>query len=157
MRIPFLILLFLVSFVVYGQEFLHIPLHNKNDTIIHHTGYAFLYNEKHEQASWVAYELTQNETKNIYSRTNKFIPDPYVATKTANDYDYLGSGYDRGHLAPASDMGWSLTTMTESFYYSNMSPQLPSFNRGIWNNLEEQTRIWTEKYDSLYIIVGPIF
>ncbi len=47
--------------------------------------------------------------------------------------------------------------MTESFYYTNMSPQVPQFNRGIWKQLEEQTRNWAIEYDSLYIGVGPIF
>jgi len=147
---------------VFGEHAIHrldsieIPKLDHQDHVIYHTAYTLSYNEKHEQASWVAYELTQNETKIIYSRTNKFIPDPYVATKTANDNDYLGSGYDRGHLAPASDMGWSLTTMTESFYYSNMSPQVPSFNRGIWKKLEEQVRTWAIEYDTVYVVTGPV-
>jgi endonuclease G len=60
--------------------------------------------------------------------------------RTDNEIDYEKSGYDRGHLAPAADMGFSKITMAESFYYSNMSPQVPGFNRGIWKQLEEQTR-----------------
>lgn len=137
-------------------EFLEIPEHEAEDEIIHHTGFSFLYNERHEQALWVAYELTKDETNNIYHRTNKFLPDPSVKTETANDNDYLGSGYDRGHLAPASDMGWSAKTMFESFYYSNMSPQEPSFNRGIWKKLEEQVRTWAISYDSIYVVTGPV-
>ena len=54
-------------------------------------------------------------------------------------------------------MGFSKTTMIESFYYSNMSPQELGFNRGIWKQLEEQTRNWAIEYDSLYIVIGPIF
>ena len=45
--------------------------------------------------------------------------------------DYQKSGYDRGHLAHAADMGYSMETMVQSFFYSNMSPQLPRFNRGV--------------------------
>ncbi|MFN5333694.1 MAG: DNA/RNA non-specific endonuclease, partial [Bacteroidota bacterium] len=157
MKEPFLFSLAMVMIgIVNGQSLLEIPAHHKHDTIIFHTGFAFLYNEKHEQASWVAYQLTREETNSIYSRTNKFIPDPLVKSQTANDNDYLGSGYDRGHLAPASDMGWSATTMTESFYYSNMSPQVPSFNRGIWKKLEEQVRTWAIEYDTIYVVTGPV-
>ena len=98
---------------------LELPKTKSKDKIITHTGYSLLYNETHEQANWVAYELTKEETNKLYERTDKFISDPKVKTETATDKDYQGSGYDRGHLAPASDMGWSSTTMAESFYYSN--------------------------------------
>lgn len=135
---------------------LEIPKTKSNDIIITHFAYSFLYNETHEQANWVAYELTSEETKKIFNRTNKFMPDQSVITNTANDNDYSGSGYDKGHLAPASDMGWSSTSMKESFYYSNISPQLASFNRGIWKRLEELVRTWAIENNSIYIVTGPV-
>ena len=54
-------------------------------------------------------------------------------------------------------MGYSMETMVQSFYCSNMSPQVPRFNRGIWKKLEMQVRNWAITYDSLYIVTGPIF
>lgn len=135
---------------------LEIPKTNSKDLIITHIGYSLLYNEDYEQASWVAYELTKEETNKRFERTNKFLTDPSVKTGSADDNDYKGSGYDRGHLAPASDMGWSSTTMAESFYYSNMSPQEPSFNRGIWKKLEELVRSWAIENKSIYIVTGPV-
>lgn len=135
---------------------LEIPATNSKDVIISHTGYVLDYNEAHEQASWVAYKLTREETNKLFSRTDKFIPDPAVTTGTANGNDYYHSGYDRGHLAPAADMGWSQTAMAESFYYSNMSPQWPAFNRGIWKKLEELVRSWASEYDAIYIVTGPV-
>lgn len=135
---------------------IEIPAVNKGEIVINHTGYSLLYNETYEQASWVAYELTKEETNNIYERTDKFIVDPQVKTGTANDADYSGSGYDRGHLAPAADMGWSEITEAESFYYSNMSPQEPGFNRGIWKKLEDLTRTWAVENNSIYVVTGPI-
>lgn len=135
---------------------LEIPSIGSSDAVIIHTGYSLLYNEQHEQAAWVAYELTKEETHNQFERTDKFIPDPKVSTETANNADYAGAGYDRGHLAPAADMGWSKITIDESFYYSNMSPQQPSFNRGIWKKTEELVRDWAIENNSLYIVTGPI-
>ena len=135
---------------------LEIPKTYPKDIIITHTGYSLLYNETYEQANWVAYELTKEETEKSYERTNKFIPDPLVITGTANDQDYSGSGYDRGHLAPAGDMGWSTTAMAESFYYSNMSPQEPGFNRGIWKRLEELVRTWAVDNQMVYVVTGPV-
>ncbi len=137
-------------------KLLEIPKTTSKDVIISHVGYALLYNDKHKQSNWVAYELTSEETKKVCDRTDKFLPDPNVKKKTATDKDYGGSGYDRGHLAPAADMEWSTTAMEESFYYSNISPQEPSFNRGIWKRLEELVRTWAIENNSIYIVTGPV-
>jgi endonuclease G len=135
---------------------LEIPRIKAKDYIINHTGFSLSYNETHEQANWVAYELTKEETVKRYSRTDKFIEDPKVKTGTANAKDYASSGYDRGHLAPAADMVWSAEAMKESFYYSNMSPQTPGFNRGIWKKLEELVRNWAVENEAIYIVTGPV-
>lgn len=167
MKLNFFLLNFLLFFTVTysgAQESqvrsmkLHpeIPKVGKGDVVIKHEAYSFLYNEKHEQASWVAYELTKEETTKAFERTNRFRPDPSVSTLTANNADYASSGYDRGHLAPAADMGWSSTAMFESFYYSNMSPQVPGFNRGIWKKLEERVRTWAIENNSLMVVTGPV-
>lgn len=136
---------------------LEIPKTKNSEKIISHTGYSLLYNEKYKQANWVAYELTKEETNKIFERSNKFSSDPKVNAINAFDKDYKASGYDRGHLAPAADMGWSATTMTESFYYSNVSPQLPGFNRGVWKKLEELVRTWAIENKLVYVVTGPIF
>jgi endonuclease G len=135
---------------------LEIPKTKSSDQIISHIGYSLLYNEKYKQANWVAYELTKQETNKVFERSNKFISDPQVKSINAFNKDYAGSGYDRGHLAPAADMGWSASTMIESFYYSNMSPQLPGFNRGIWKKLEELVRTWAIENQAVYVVTGPI-
>lgn len=127
-----------------------------NEKIISHTGYSFIYSEEHEQAKWIAYELTKEETNSLFERTDKFLVDPLVSTGTAENSDYLKSGYDKGHLAPAADMGWSAVTMKESFYLSNMSPQLPGFNRGVWKRLEEMIRSWAIDNSAIYIVTGPV-
>jgi endonuclease G len=132
------------------------PAYQQFEQLISHLGYVLKYEERFEQASWVAYELTAEETAGTFGRTNKFRPDPLVKTGSANDADYKGSGYDRGHLAPAADMGWSAQSMMESFYYSNMSPQVPSFNRGIWKKLEEFTRAAAVVNHQIYVVTGPI-
>ena len=135
---------------------MEIPILKSKDSIVYHTGYSVSYNQKFRQANWVAYQLTKEETSKLFNRENKFVADPLIKGSD-NGIDYEKSGYDRGHLCPAADMGFSKITMQESFYYSNMSPQVPGFNRGIWKQLEEQTRNWAIEYDSLYIVVGPIF
>lgn len=135
---------------------LDIPYLAKAPAVVHHLGYSLQYAEEHEQAYWIGYQLTKKETEKLYDRTDRFIVDPLISTGSASNEDYSRSGYDRGHLAPAADMGWSSQSMVESFYFSNMSPQVPSFNRGIWKRLEEQVRSWAMEYDSIYVITGPV-
>lgn len=135
---------------------LETPKLTATDKIITRTGYSLSYNEKHEQANWVAYELTSAKTNKIYERTNRFKTDPLVKTGTATDADYKGSGFDRGHLAPAVDMAWSSSAMIESFYYSNISPQFPGFNRGVWKRLEDQVRTWAQENESIFVVTGPV-
>lgn len=125
--------------------------------IINHQYYTLSYIEQHEQAEWVAYEMTQEMLRapNV-KRSDRFIRDSMVSTGSAGYYDYRGSGYTRGHLAPAGDMAFNSTAMQESFYMSNISPQVRAFNNGIWKELEEQVRDWTYHNDQMYIVTGPI-
>ena len=115
------------------------PAYSQKDAIVEHEYYTLRYNEKTEQADWVAYTLKKvNLDNSKFKRTDNFREDPDVKTKSATLADYKGSGYDRGHLAPAADFAWTKNGMSESFYMSNMSPQQPDFNRGIWKKLEER-------------------
>jgi endonuclease G len=133
------------------------PRHNNDSTYVKHFAYSLSYNEATEQASWVAYKLDSLELASNFKRKNLFYIDTLVLTGTATNVDYKNSGYDRGHLAPAADMVWNEQAMNESFFYSNISPQLPSFNRGIWRTLEIELRKLALKYGSLYITCGPVF
>ena len=136
------IFLFITSYT-FAQQ-LELPLPSNGETE-HQTGYSLEHNEKTEQSFWVAYELTKEEVSGTVKRKDAFRSDPTISTGSAVLSDYKGSGYDRGHLAPAADMKWSKKVMSESFYMSNMSPQDPSFNRGIWKKLEEKVRDWLLK------------
>lgn len=133
----------------------YLPAHQKNELIIH-TNFTLVYSEKDEQAFWVAYELTREEVLVNTERSEDFRQDSLILTGSASPDDYRGSGYDRGHLAPAGDMGFTAKAMSESFYMSNISPQVPDFNRGIWRELEEETRSWVLADGSLYIVTGPV-
>lgn len=126
------------------------------ETVLH-TWFALGYNEEHEQAEWVAYELTRARLdENWVERPNSFRPDPDVRTESATPKDYTSSGYDKGHLCPAADMAFDPHAMNETFLMSNISPQRPPFNMGIWRELEELTRDWARKFKRLYVVTGPI-
>lgn len=129
----------------------------RREQIIRHEGYTVSYNADYRIANWVAYELTATEAESRKAeRSNKFVPDPQVKGATATNEDYTRTGYDRGHLAPAGDMKWSAKAMRESFYLSNICPQKPKLNRGIWKDLEEQCRLWAKENGALLIVTGPV-
>lgn len=128
-----------------------------DDQLIDYGFFTVSYSEQYEQARWVGYELTKSEAYGALSRTNNFRPDLKVITGSASLDDYKGSGYDRGHLAPAGDMAFSSDAMSTSFLMSNMTPQHPSFNRGIWKTLEGKVREWAKEYEELLVITGPVF
>ena len=127
-----------------------------NGQLVKHTHYSLSYSEQHEQAEWVFYEIKKERVLELVNRTDDFREDPEIQNSSATLYDNRRSGYDRGHLAPAEDFSFSASAMSESFYMSNMSPQLPHFNRGIWRDLESLIRKWGSN-STLYVVTGPVF
>jgi len=133
-----------------------LPVLKEGSQLVNHTAFVLSYNEEHEQADWVTHILTKDILYGSVSRTNDFRPDPLVLSGTADSVDYWESGYDRGHLAPSADFRWSAAALSESYYYSNMSPQVPELNRDTWSKLENQVREWALDAGELCIVTGPV-
>ncbi len=133
-----------------------IPRENISEFVIHHDFYSLGYDEDTEQAAWVMYEFTKEEANTPrVQRKDRFRPDPAVPTRSATLRDYKKSGFDRGHLAPAADMAFCTQAMRDSFFMSNMSPQQPEFNRGVWKKLEETVRYWA-KQDTIIVVTAGV-
>lgn len=132
-----------------------LPTSTTNQIIIH-DNYTLSYNEKYEQAEWVAYHLFKQQLKGNNFQRPFFIEDPKVKTQSADWRNYKKSGYDKGHLCPAADMKFSKNAFNDTFYTSNISPQLHDFNDGVWNRLEQKVRYWTSKHNDLYVITGGV-
>lgn len=148
-----------------------LPKTNKNEEIIHHAAMSLVYAEKHEQPKWVAHIILPDIITGKEGRSNDFREDSLVKTGTATEIDYFlkekkedgsyeydGFGFDRGHLAPSADFRWSKKALSESYLYSNMSPQLAAFNREKWGELEDILRgyIYNNNTTQLYVVTGPI-
>lgn len=124
--------------------------------VIRHIGYTTSYNSDWLIPNWVAYSLTETEVNGTFKRPKKeFEPDPQVKGNSAVHRDYTNSGFSRGHMAPAADMKWSEQAMLESFYLSNVCPQLSDFNAGVWERLENRIRALASE-STVYICCGPI-
>lgn len=134
-----------------------LPVSQSAGELIRHEGYTLSYRDQYKDAEWVAYPLLAYETTGDADRKyEQFKPDPTVANGTALPSDYTRSGYDRGHLAPAGDFKYSQRMMRETFFMSNITPQAPQFNRGIWKELEEQVRDWAIRDKGIYVITGTV-
>ncbi len=124
--------------------------------LVRHTYYSLSFNSEHKQANWVYYVLALQGQKKRAERTDNFREDRKVTSGSAKPSDYTHSGYDRGHLCPAGDMAQSELAMQETFFMSNIAPQVPQFNRGIWKKLEERVRDWARR-EPICIATGPVF
>lgn len=92
-------------------------------------------------------------------RTDKFFPDARLrSAERANLEDYKGSGFDRGHMAPAGNMP-TVQAMAQSFSLANMVPQAPEHNRGVWaKTVESATRKYASRATGdIYVITGPVY
>ena len=159
----FLLYFFIINSLCFSQDInlegIEIPTitEERSDRVIKHKGYTVSYNYDWKIPNWVAYELTDREVQGEVPRYDRFKPDPMVpqgATATTNDYKH--SGYDRGHMAPAADMKWNEQVMKESFYLSNICPQNPNLNGGVWKDLEEQVRDLASQKGKIFVVCGPI-
>ncbi|MCI4671554.1 MAG: DNA/RNA non-specific endonuclease [Bacteroidia bacterium] len=152
-------------------EEIGLPALNEREEVIKHKAMYLVYDEEHEQAKWVAHIIRPEVVLGNVGRSNDFRKDPKINTGSAQEEDYFlkylkpdssykydGFGYDRGHLAPSADFRWSSIALSESYFYSNMSPQSPKFNRGKWAELESVIRSYIDRNPKtqLYVVTGPV-
>ena len=131
----------------------------KDDDVYEYSAFSLEFSHIHMQPRWVGYFISKErlESKKFARHGFSFTPDKNIKGGTANNEDYRKSGYDRGHLASARDMAFSLESLKESFLFSNICPQAPRLNRGKWLELEKFARKMAKKYGLIYVITGPIF
>ena len=133
--------------------------HEGNNQYLCRIGYAVNYNYT-TKVAYYAVEVVRPENLNkAVPRKDEFREDPEVPPQYRSTLkDYQASGFDRGHIAPAADLAFSAQAMSESFFLTNMMPQVPGNNRGIWKYTEEMTRFYVQKYNTpMSVITGTIF
>ncbi|KAH0538282.1 nuclease [Glutinoglossum americanum] len=111
--------------------------------------------------TWVAEHITPESLalNNADRKNSAFVEDTAVPEKfRAKLKDYFRSGYDRGHQVPAADAKFSQEAMDETFYLTNMCPQVgDGFNRDYWSHFEDFCRRLTKTYPSVRIVTGPLY
>ena len=127
--------------------------------ILKHTNYTSHFSKSKKYPVIVEWWETKAKVScpNPLPRKDAFQPDPQAVIETDIKADYVGSGYDRGHMSPAaSNQCQTADVQIESFYMSNMSAQTHRLNAGDWKSLEVLTREWASKNDSVHIWAGNI-
>lgn len=128
------------------------------DQIMFNRHYVLGYSYYFRQAKW-ALEIIDPTNVGL-KRSDNFRPDYRIPEMFMADLeDYAGSGLDRGHLVASANQRGDKIQNSETFLLSNMSPQMPNFNRQIWKELEEAVRTLSKVTEVLetYVICGPIF
>lgn len=147
-----LLILLAIPQLTWAQSYLP----KSDEKIVRHQYFQLAYNEKHEQAAWIAYKLKKSMLRKKVSRSKSFKADPNVKSKSALPTDYDESYMHKGHLVPAADMSFSAKAMKDTFFMSNISPQAPAFNLGIWKKLENKVRSWVREKGELIVFTGPV-
>jgi DNA/RNA endonuclease G (NUC1) len=124
--------------------------------MIHQTEWITWYDD--DLPLWVAYELTKTDASAQLARKNCFRKDPRLSDAVASMCaDYEEPVFDRGHMIPNADLNRGRFPQTNSFIFSNMTPQHDRFNSGIWARLESKVRAWARVADGVYVVTGSIF
>ena len=126
-----------------------------NDYLLKKPAYDVSYSRSRGIPNWVSWHLYSADLGSV-SRTDDFLPD---GTLPANWYavtseSYNGSGFDRGHDCPSGDRTISTTLNSYTFLMTNIIPQAPILNQGIWADLENYIRDLVTQGNEAYIIMG---
>ena len=120
--------------------------------------YAIHYRYNTKTAEYVVEHITLANITGPAKRKDDFRPDLELPEKHRSVLsDYAGQPYDRGHLSPGADNNANDIFMSESFFLSNMVPQVPNHNRGIWKQLETAVRSWVREGKDIYVVSGTTY
>ena len=106
---------------------------------------------------WCAYHVTKTPLFSPEKRP-PFRADKYAARSPLAS-DYSKTGYDRGHMVPNYAMAsrFGPETQKKTFLMSNIAPQSPSLNRGVWREVEHRIAdFWTAKWGEVWVVVGAL-
>jgi endonuclease G len=152
-RILILISIITLSFLIMGSST------QQDNVILKHTNYTSTFSISKKYPVMVEWWVTKSMVScpTPLKRKDNFKADPLLPTHTNIAKDYVGSGFDRGHMMPAADnLCQTQLIQDECFYFSNMSAQYHSLNAGDWKSLETLTREEAKVKDSIHVWTGNI-
>lgn len=141
------------------EELLQFPNSSLEEKIpLCRQAYLSVYDPAARVPYYTSYFSTSKTATGCQARSNQFEADLALPEDSrVLPKDYLGSGFDRGHSVPDGDLSYNEEAELDSFLMSNVTPQTPSFNRGVWKSLEVSIRDWAVSGRNLQVISGPIY
>ena len=136
-----------------------VTLFSQDVVVLKHTNYTSHFSKSKKYPVMVEWWETKAKVScpNPLPRKDAFQPDPQAIIETDIRADYVGSGYDRGHMSPAaSNQCQTAGVQIESFYMSNMAAQTHRLNAGDWKSLETLTRDVALISDSVHVWAGNV-
>ena len=118
--------------------------------------YSFGWSQKDRVALWVAYPLCKLYTNGSAGRTNAWAMDPLLGDNSAAPFGGYCGDYARGHQLPSADRQCCYDANAQTFYGTNMTPQLNAHNEGIWSSLENKVRNIANSSDTTYVVTGVV-
>ena len=117
--------------------------------------YSFAWSQDDLVSVWVAYPLNKTYTDKVVDRTDAFKYDPILGKdKSSNPGSGYAGDYARGHQLPSADRLCSREANEQTFYGTNIAPQLNEHNEGIWADLEDKVRSVANASDTTYVVTG---
>ncbi len=128
---------------------------NKDNYLLIRNSHALSYNNSRGTANWVSWKTTRYDLGDRLERA-EFAPDPLLPQgfTRITTFDYIGSGYDRGHMVPSADRWADRQTNTETFLMTNIVPQAGELNQFPWEKLESYSRFLARRGYDIYSIAG---
>ena len=121
-----------------------------------YSNYSFCWSQKDRVALWVAYPLCKLYTNGNAGRTNAWALDPLLGNDSAAPFGGYAGDYARGHQLPSADRQCCYDANAQTFYGTNMTPQLNEHNENIWADLENKVRGYANTSDTTYVVTGVI-
>ncbi len=131
----------------------------QNLTRLVRIGYTVAYDEEKRNPAWVAYSLFKPQTTDSGRRPDKFLVDMDTRIRV-QPQAYTNTGYDRGHMAPNYGIAvcYGPKAQEQTFLMSNIAPQRPKLNKGIWKDVEmREISRYAERFEKIWIITGPVY
>lgn len=124
-------------------------------TLITNLAFQVGWNDETHCPAWVSWDIEPREVVKAERAHIPFASDPRAAGSDLAA-DYAGSGFDRGHMAPAADFNFDRAALAETYLFSNICPQVPHLNRGKWAAFESETRKLAQS-GTVHVVCWPVF
>jgi endonuclease G len=142
-----------------GHAYAGLPKSHRNLKILENIAFTVGYDEVEMNPAWVCYRIPKVDNPISLKRPSGFDMDTRTISKVSHG-SYTNSGFDRGHMAPNSAIAtrFGAAAQKETFLMSNIVPQAPGLNRGIWRLLEDRiVNVYSVAFEEVWVTTGPIY